>query len=83
MRERIDWLVGFCRLGASAERMLHELVGAPPTSAAALSARLALDEAVVAAELSPSAPLRDWGLVRCDGGRISVSARIARFLHGA
>ena len=81
MRERLEWLVEFCCLGASAERMLHELIDAPLTSAA-LSARLALDERVVAAELLPSAPLRHWGLVRCDEGRIAVNRRIDSFLRG-
>jgi hypothetical protein len=83
VHERIDWLVRFCRLPSSAERMLALLAAEPVHSTAALSSRLALDEDVVAAQLLPTAPLRDWGLVRCDGGRIALNLRIARFLAGA
>jgi hypothetical protein len=83
MSDRLEWLVRFCRLPSSAERMLALLAAETVPSTAALSSRLALEESVVAAELLPSAPLRHWGLVRCDGGRIALNLRIARFLAGA
>ena len=95
-RERLDFLAGLCLLSWREEQILALLSGLdesePPRrwwSARALAERLAADareraadETVVAAALAPGAALTEWGLVRSDGARVTVNARIAQFLLG-
>jgi hypothetical protein len=81
-REEVDWLVRLFLLPVHAESVLCALEEERPQTARALAERLEIDETSVAAELMPSAPLVEWGLVRAVRAGFTINPRIARFLVG-
>jgi DNA-binding transcriptional ArsR family regulator len=81
-RERVDWLVRLFLLPMWAESVLCVLEEEGPLTARALAERLDVDETTVAAELAPTAPLVEWGLVRAVRAGFTINPRIERFLVG-
>ncbi len=82
-QERVEWLVRLFLLPLAAESVLCALDVEEPRTPRALAERLDVDELSVASELSPSAPLVEWGLVRRLPAGFTINPRIARFLVGA
>ncbi|MDB4970374.1 MAG: hypothetical protein JWN44_6063 [Myxococcales bacterium] len=87
-RDRLEWLAGLCLLSWREQQILARLVAAAVGQSAGergerVGARAGLETVGLAAgALARDSALTQWGLVRSVGARLTLNARIARFLLG-